>query len=122
MGVPAAFPIRRSRGNAPNPHRKARQKRWFKRGGDLRRERLEDIGVVCDIPHDDLIALDEALQKLAGEDPDLARIIQLRFFAGLSHEEAASVLGVSVVTAKRHRRYVRAWLHRELHGTGTPPA
>lgn len=101
---------------------KARQNGRIKRGGDLRREPLEDIAVVCDIPHDDLIALDESLQKLAREDPAMAQIVQLRFFAGLSHEEAASILGVSAVTAKRHWRYARAWLHRELHGADTPPA
>jgi RNA polymerase sigma factor (TIGR02999 family) len=101
---------------------KARQKRRFKRGGDLRQQCLEDVEVVCGIPQNELIALYESLQKLAGEDPAMAQIVQLRFFAGLSHEEAASLLGVSAVTAKRHWRYARAWLHRELHGADTPPA
>src|SRR5271169_2495888 len=74
---------------------KARQKRRFKRGGDLRQQSLEDVEVVCGIPQNDLIALDESLQKLAGEDPAMAQIVQLRFFAGLGHEEAASLLGIS---------------------------
>lgn len=101
---------------------KARQKRRLKRGGDRRQQCLEDVEVDCGIPQNDLIALDESLQKLAGEDPAMAQIVQLRFFAGLSHEEAASILGISAVTAKRHWRYARAWLHRELHGADPPPA
>jgi len=98
----------------------ARRKRRLKRGGGFHRERLEDVEVECGVPQADLIALDEALQKLAVEDPAKAEIVRLRFFAGLSHEEAASVLGISAVTAKRLWRYTRAWLHRELNGAKAP--
>ena len=66
------------------------------------------------MPQADLLALDEALTKLAKEDPEKAEVVQLRFFAGLSHEEAGQALGISAVTVKRHWRYARAWLHREL--------
>ena len=68
------------------------------------------------MPDQELLALDEALTKLAATDPFKAQLIQLRFFAGLSNEEAAAVLGVSAITAKRHWRYARAWLHRAVSG------
>jgi DNA-directed RNA polymerase specialized sigma24 family protein len=61
-----------------------------------------------------LLALDEALTRLAAEEPVRARLVQLRFFAGLSNEEAARALGISPATAKRYWRYARAWLHREV--------
>jgi len=80
----------------------------------MHRSPLCDVEVQCEVPSDDLLALDEAITKLEAEDPEKARIVQLRFFAGLSHEQAASVLGVSDVTAKRHWRYARAWLRREM--------
>ena len=70
----------------------------------------------------DLLALDEAMTRLAAEDPVRARLVQLRFYAGLSNEEAAKVLGISGVTAKRYWRYARAWLHREISKGGTPKA
>ena len=97
----------------------ARHKRRLKRGGGLRRERLDDVQAERGVPQMDLIALDDALQKLAVDDPAKAEIVRLRFFAGLSHEEAASALGISAVTAKRHWRYARAWLHSELQGAQT---
>jgi len=74
------------------------------------------------MPNNDVLALDEALTKLAAEDPLKARLVQLRFFAGLSNEEAAAILGVSAVTAKRHWRYARAWLHRAVSSQDEPPA
>lgn len=101
---------------------KAREKQRLKRGGGLHQESLQDVEVECGVPQSDLIALDSALDKLAAEDPEKAEIIRLRFFAGLSHEETAALLGVSTVTAKRHWRYARAWLHREMRGADTPRA
>ncbi len=67
---------------------------------------------------EDLLALDEAMTKLAADEPIKARLVQLRFFAGLSLEEASEILGVSAVTAKRYWRYAKAWLHREMAGEG----
>ena len=64
----------------------------------------------------DLIALDEAVGKLMAESPEKAEIVQLRFFAGLSHEEIAQILGVSAITIKRHWRYARVWLLRHMKG------
>jgi DNA-directed RNA polymerase specialized sigma24 family protein len=65
---------------------------------------------------DQLIAVDDALAKLACEDQTAARLVQLRYFVGLTVEEAGKVLGVSTATAYRHWKYARAWLHSELLG------
>jgi RNA polymerase sigma factor (TIGR02999 family) len=92
----------------------ARRKKCLKRGAGLSRIPLDDVVVECEVPQDELLALDEALTRLAKEDPEKAEVVQLRFFAGLSHEEAAQVMGISAVTVKRHWRYARAWLHKEL--------
>jgi len=99
-----------------NARRKGRQKR----GGALARVDLDEAELACRIPPDDLLALDEALARLAAEDPVKARLVELRFFAGLSLEEAAEVLGVSAATAKRYWRYARAWLHRAVAGGDQP--
>jgi RNA polymerase sigma factor (TIGR02999 family) len=92
----------------------ARRKQRLKRGGELAREPLDDAGVECEVPEDDLLDLDAALAKLAEEDPQKADVVKLRFFAGLSHEQIAQVLDIAAVTAKRHWRYARAWLHSQL--------
>jgi RNA polymerase sigma factor (TIGR02999 family) len=92
----------------------ARRKKRLKRGGGLARDPLDDLAIESPASSLDLLALDEALTRLAQEDPEKAELVQLRFFAGLSHEEAAEVLGVSVVTVKRHWRYARVWLHRQI--------
>ena len=65
---------------------------------------------------EDLLALDEALQQFEGEDPDKARLVKLRYFAGLSLAEAAEALGISAATAKRHWVYARSWLYGKVHG------
>jgi DNA-directed RNA polymerase specialized sigma24 family protein len=72
------------------------------------------------MPPDDLLALDESIARLAEADPAKARLVGLRFFAGLSVEEAAGVLGVSAATAKRHWRFAKAWLHHDLFGRDGP--
>jgi RNA polymerase sigma factor (TIGR02999 family) len=99
-----------------NARRKGRQKR----GGDRARAELDEADLVCRMPPEDLLALDEALARLAAEDPVKARLVELRFFAGLSVEEASRALGVSAITAKRYWRYARAWLHREVAGGDKP--
>ena len=96
----------------------ARRKGRLKRGVEMRREDLEDVGVESELPHDELLDLDAALAKLEQEDPVKAKLIKLRFFAGLSQGEAAEVLGLSAVTAKRYWRYARAWLRREMQEGG----
>jgi len=99
---------------------KARRKRRQKHGGEISRVDIELAGIVSPMPDDDLVALDEAITRLAAVDPIRARLVQLRFYTGLSNEEAAKVLGISGVTAKRYWRYARAWLHREV-GKGDHP-
>ena len=98
----------------------ARRKGRKKHGGDLARVDLAEADLACRMPAEELIALDEAMTRLDAEDPLKARLVRLRFFAGLSLEEAARVLGVSTVTAKRYWRYARAWLHREVSGAAGP--
>ena len=98
----------------------ARRKRREKHGGGRLRVDLDEASIICRMPPEDLLALDEAMTKLAADDPVKARLVQLRFFAGLSLEEASEVLGVSAVTAKRYWRYAKAWLHREIAGIGDP--
>jgi RNA polymerase sigma factor (TIGR02999 family) len=98
----------------------ARRKGRKKHGGDCARVDLEDADLACRMPPEELLALDEAMTRLEAEDPLKARLVRLRFFAGLSLEESARVLGVSPVTAKRYWRYARAWLHREVSGAAEP--
>ena len=98
----------------------ARRKRRLKRGGHLHRSPLENIEVECGVPSNDLLALDEALSKLETEDREKAEVVRLRFFVGLNHEEAGKVLGVSAVTARRHWRFARAWLRREMRKVEEP--
>jgi RNA polymerase sigma factor (TIGR02999 family) len=93
---------------------RARRKHRVKHGGDMRRVDLDIAEVNGHMPDDELLALDEALDKLKAQDSAKADLVQLRFFAGLSNEEAAKMLGVSSATAKRSWRYARAWLHREM--------
>jgi RNA polymerase sigma factor (TIGR02999 family) len=92
----------------------ARRKKRHKHGGKMRRESLNDVEIEAPASALDLLALDEALAKLAAHDPEKAAIVKLRYFTGLSHEEVAHVLGISTITAKRHWRYARVWLHRQM--------
>jgi RNA polymerase sigma factor (TIGR02999 family) len=101
---------------------KARRKRRQKHGGGLPRVDIKLANIVSPMPDEDLLALDEAMTRLAAEDPIRARLVQLRFYTGLSNEDAAQVLGISGVTAKRYWRYARAWLHREVCKEDDPSA
>ena len=92
----------------------ARRDGRVKRGGRLERVSLEEVEPSVPKPATDFLALNEALERLAGIDPDKARVVELRFFGGLTEEEAAEVLGMSVRTAARHWRLARAWLSREM--------
>ncbi len=92
----------------------ARKKKTRKRGGGFERQPLEAIP--APEPDEEILALDEALQKLAAADPEKARLVELRYFAGLPADEAAGVLGISPSTADRHWAYARAWLQNEVRG------
>jgi RNA polymerase sigma factor (TIGR02999 family) len=93
---------------------RARAKGRVKRGGDRTRLDLRQPIPVHDLPPDDLLDLTDALAALAAEDPAKAELVKLRFFGGLSVEEAAEVLGISRATADRYWAYARAWLHDRL--------
>jgi RNA polymerase sigma factor (TIGR02999 family) len=92
----------------------ARRKASHRHGGRGRRLELAEGMALIEPPADDLLALDEAIQKLQAQNPHLAEIVMLRYFTGLSVEETASVVGQSERTVYRDWRYARAWLTREL--------
>ncbi len=99
----------------------ARRKARIRHGGGLRRV---DIDGGCSLaqppPDDDLLALDEALDRLAALDPKRAELVKLRFFAGLTMPEAADAMGISVATAERYWAFARTWLFAELGGEPPP--
>ena len=98
----------------------ARRRRAGCRGGlGAVRVPLEDIDVSSGVQDADLVALDEALEKLAAEDSRKARVVELRFFGGLSMEEIAQTLGVSLRTVHSDWAFARAWLYRALKGEGS---
>ena len=96
---------------------RARARRAAKRGGAPQRITLDDQHVGAEAPPGiDVVALDEALSRLAALDPGLARIVELRYFGGMTVEETAEAVGSSPATVKRHWTMARAWLKRELQG------
>jgi RNA polymerase sigma factor (TIGR02999 family) len=96
---------------------RAREKRSQKRGGGRKRLDIDAINLATQATPDQLLAVDDALAKLTSEDPAASRLVELRYFAGLTVEEAGKALGMSTATAYRHWKYARAWLHSELLGT-----
>ena len=93
---------------------RARRKRARKHGGGRRRQELDALDTPQ--PEEELLALDAALGKLAAHDPDKARLVELRFFAGLTGAQAGEMLGISAATADRWWRFARAWLQAEMQG------
>jgi RNA polymerase sigma factor (TIGR02999 family) len=102
---------------------RARQKKALKRGGDLERVDIDALELPSPMPDDELLALDDALDRLATVDTRAAEMVKLCFFVGLTQEEAARELGVSLSTAERVWVFARAWLLREVRKgtTGTTP-
>jgi RNA polymerase sigma factor (TIGR02999 family) len=98
----------------------ARRRRSGKRGGDRERQELDAEQLAAPETREDLLALDEALNRLAAANPEAANLVQLRYFAGLSLPEAAESLGISARTAGRVWAYARAWLRREIEGPADP--
>src|SRR5262249_52412527 len=92
----------------------ARSKARDKRGGDWQRVDFEELNVFTSVSPDQLVALDDALGRLATLDPVAGELVKLRYFAGLALDQAAAAVGVSTATAYRHWAYARAWLHSEL--------
>lgn len=96
---------------------RARRKNSQKRGGDLKRCDLEVADISIPVPDDELLALHESLDRLAELDPQKARLVELRFFVGLTNLEAARVLDISPSTADRYWVYARAWLQTAIRET-----
>ena len=94
---------------------RARQRNSLKRGGDLKRQEVDDLGMVATENPEELIALDEALTKMAESDERLAKLVDLRYFAGLKLSEVAKTMGISPRTADRWWAYARAWLFNEIN-------
>ena len=94
----------------------ARRKKSLKQGGEHQRTDLDKVDLMHDngLPLDDLIALDEALTLLSERDEVKAEVVKLRYFAGMSVEQCAKILGISPTTVKRYWAYARAWLLREI--------
>ena len=92
----------------------AREHRALKRGGAAARVSLDDALLVSEDQLDRVLVLDESLQRLAAVDPQQSRIVELRFFAGLTIEETSQVLGISTATIKREWSHAKAWLQRDM--------
>jgi RNA polymerase sigma factor (TIGR02999 family) len=100
----------------------ARARQSAKRGGEAHPLELEEALAVGDQPGEDLVALDDALRELAALDPRKSQVVELRFFGGLSVEETAQVLKVSVETVMRDWKFAKTWLRRELSRGSAAPA
>jgi RNA polymerase sigma factor (TIGR02999 family) len=99
----------------------ARRRRSLKRGGGQIQQGLDQQQIAAPQPAEDLLALDEALDRLAARDPVKAKLVKLRYFAGLTIEEAAEALAISPATAKRYWTYARTWLFQEITGDAQRP-
>jgi len=95
----------------------ARRKNAARHGGKLERVAIDELELAAPVDDDQLLAIHEALDRLAAHDSLKAELVKLKFFAGLTTEEAAKVLEISEPTAKRYWAYARAWLFREIRGT-----
>lgn len=91
-----------------------RRKKSLKRGGDKKRMEMDDYDIPLATPVEDILSLDAAIKRLRADDPRKAEIVSLRYFAGLSREETAAAMGLSVATVDREWRYIVARLHKEL--------
>ncbi len=96
---------------------RAREKGSAKRGGTLKRLDIDAVDLATKATPDQLLAIDDALATLVRKDPSAAKLVELRYFAGLTVDEAGKALGMSTATAYRQWNYARAWLHGELLGT-----
>ncbi len=97
---------------------RARRRKALRHGGGQRPLDLEGIEIEAPATDDELLAVHDALERLAAVDPLKAEVVKLRFFIGLTNEKTAQVLGLSEPTVKRSWAHARAWLYREIHGTG----
>ena len=100
----------------------ARRRHSQRRGGAAERRSLDGLAAAVPASDDEMLAVNEALERLQQVDPSKAELVKLRYFGGLTVPEAALALGISVTTANRYWAYARAWLHEELAAGGGPPA
>jgi RNA polymerase sigma factor (TIGR02999 family) len=99
----------------------ARRKRRQKHGGQWERIDFENLEIPCPMPEDELLAMDEALNRLAEVDPRGAELVKLCFFVGLTQEQAAKEMNMSISTIERTWAFARAWMFREMQNGQTPP-
>jgi len=99
----------------------ARRKMRLKHGGQLQRVDVDEVELALPLPNDELLALDEALDRLATVDARAAEVVKVCFFVGLTQEEAAKELGISLATAERLWSFARAWLFQEMQKTRDGP-
>lgn len=92
----------------------ARRKRALRHGGGQQRMDVHEVEIAVGVMDDELLAVNEALERFAAQDKQKAELVKLRYFTGLTIDEAAEILGVSAPTAKRWWAYARAWLHKEI--------
>jgi RNA polymerase sigma factor (TIGR02999 family) len=95
---------------------RARRKRALRHGGGQQRVNVQDVEISVVAEDDQLLAVNEALDKLAAQDGAKAELVKLRYFVGMTIEQSAQILGISEPTAKRYWAYARAWLYREIKG------
>ena len=100
----------------------ARRRHSQRRGGAAERRSLDGLAAAVPASDDEMLAVNEALERLQKVDPSKAELVKLRYFGGLTVPEAALALGISVTTANRYWAYARAWLHEELAADGDSPA
>jgi RNA polymerase sigma factor (TIGR02999 family) len=99
----------------------ARRKKRLKHGGQMERVDVDEVEIPSPLPDDELLAMDEALDRLTEVDPRAAELVKLCFFVGLSQPQAAKELGVSITTIERTWAYARAWLFREIQKQRSSP-
>jgi RNA polymerase sigma factor (TIGR02999 family) len=95
----------------------ARRKRALRHGGGQARVDIQSFEIAAPADDDELLAIHEVLDKLAAEAPEKAELVKLRYFVGMTFEEAAQALSISVATAKRHWAFARAWLYQEIQSS-----
>jgi RNA polymerase sigma factor (TIGR02999 family) len=100
---------------------RARKRARLRHGGNLERVDLENVTIATEDRDETVLAIHEALEKLAAQSPDKAEIVKLRYFTGLDHNEIADTLGISEVTVRRHWAYARSWLYAELKSQDARP-
>lgn len=92
----------------------ARRKRALRHGGGRQRLDVQELEIAVTVPDEDLLEVNEALERFAAQDKQKAELVKLRYFTGLTIDEAAEILGISAPTANRWWAYARAWLHKEI--------